>query len=238
MTTATGSSPQTRHVPQEDRADTAYRLLQHEIVEMKRPPGEQLSEVAIAEHLGMSRTPVREALRRLSDKGLVVLEPGRPATVAPITPGTIAQTHQVREALETYAFRLAALSPEHARFRALADRMDSLTQSDQRDLPSMFDLVDEIMTMVETVTGNTMLINLIAGLRLQMRRMYGLNPDRQARISIAVTQWAELLAAVTRGDPVEAARLVSIRLQGSMQTITDAFPRLPQHLIGPIDSHI
>lgn len=185
----------------------------------------------------MSRTPVREALRRLSEQGLVVLEPGRPATVAPITPGTIAQTYQVREALETYAFRLAALSPEHERFRALKDRMDLLTTSDQRDLASMFDLVDEIMAMVATVTGNAMLIDLIAGLRLQMRRMYGLNTDRRARISVAVTQWAWLLAAVTRGDPVEAARLVSIRLQGSMQTITDALPRLPQHLIGPIDSH-
>lgn len=215
---------------QEDRAEAAYLLLRDEIVELQRPPGELLSEVAIAEHLGMSRTPVREALRRLSGNGLVVLEHGRPARVAPITPDTIAQTHQVREALETYAFRLAALSPERARFRPVMDRMESLTQSDQQDLPPMFDLVDDVMATVGAVTGNSMLVELIAGLRLQMRRMNGLNPDRQAGISDAVAQWIELLSAVTRGDPGEAARLVSVRLQESMQNIIDTFPRVPQLL--------
>src|SRR5690606_27242041 len=88
-------------------SDVAYARLRSEIIDWQLEPGTPLSEIETAERLGVSRTPVREALARLTAEGLVS-SVGRTARVAPLSLELVIELYELREALETHAARLAA----------------------------------------------------------------------------------------------------------------------------------
>jgi DNA-binding GntR family transcriptional regulator len=88
-------------------AEQVYLELRTAIIEDEFPPEAELQEVALAERYGVSRGPVREALRRLSSDGLVVLTPRRGARLRPIVPHDFLSAYQVREVLEVLAVQLA-----------------------------------------------------------------------------------------------------------------------------------
>jgi DNA-binding GntR family transcriptional regulator len=85
----------------------AYAQVRTAIVENRYPPGQRLVEQRIAEELGLSRTPVREALRMLEAEGLVVSEPHRGAMVRPLSPTEIVDLYGLRIRLESYAVEVA-----------------------------------------------------------------------------------------------------------------------------------
>lgn len=87
---------------------TAYAQIRSAIVEGRYLPGQRLIEQRIAEEFDYSRTPVREALRRLQAEGLVVSEPNRGAAVRTVTVAEIADLYELRARLEAYACELAA----------------------------------------------------------------------------------------------------------------------------------
>jgi DNA-binding GntR family transcriptional regulator len=98
------------------------RILRGEIFAGRLKAGEPMPERLLADQLGVSRTPVREALFTLQSEGLVDLTPNRGATVRTITPDDIVQIYSLRSLLESYAARLAATSRTEA---ALDDREDA-----------------------------------------------------------------------------------------------------------------
>ncbi|MEM8951329.1 MAG: GntR family transcriptional regulator [Pseudomonadota bacterium] len=96
------------------RVDDAYERLREEILESRMPPGFQAPEPEIAERLGMSRTPVHEALIRLEGDGLVALVPRRGVKVLPLAPEDMREIYEILTALEPEA----AASVAEARFDA------------------------------------------------------------------------------------------------------------------------
>src|SRR5579864_4335379 len=95
--------------PLENRTlwERVHEFLRDEIMADRLPPGTELQEVALAEALGVSRGPVREALGRLSAEGLVSIRPRNGAVVRSLSKDEFIEAYQVREALETFALRLA-----------------------------------------------------------------------------------------------------------------------------------
>ncbi len=93
-----------------DRLDI-FEVLQGEILEGALGPGDRIKEAEIAERFGLSRTPVREALRRLETRGLLVHEPHRGMVVAQLEPGAVGELYEMREILDGAA---AALAARHA----------------------------------------------------------------------------------------------------------------------------
>lgn len=109
-------------------AETAYERLRHDILTGARPEGARLTETRLAEELGLSRTPIREALRRLALEGFVTNPSGTSARVATFPEDEIEQVFQIRLMLETYATRRAAqfrTEAELAELRALAETMSA-----------------------------------------------------------------------------------------------------------------
>ena len=88
-------------------AELAYEQVRAAIVENRYPPGQRLVEQRIAEELGLSRTPVREALRMLEAEGLVVSERNRGAMVRPLSPTEVVDLYGLRIRLESYAVEVA-----------------------------------------------------------------------------------------------------------------------------------
>src|ERR1700733_11927879 len=97
-------------------SETAYQRLRDEIIQWKLEPGTPLGEVETSLRLGVSRTPLREALSRLIAEGFVRTGPGRTAVVTSLSRRDIVELFELREALETQAARLAARGPGGAGF--------------------------------------------------------------------------------------------------------------------------
>src|ERR1051326_6185683 len=84
-----------------------YEYLREEILAERLQPGTELLEVPLSEELGVSRGPIREAIRRLAAEGLVTVRPRRGAVVRSLSKDEFLELYQVREALEVMAVRLA-----------------------------------------------------------------------------------------------------------------------------------
>ncbi len=108
------------------RAEFVYRALRDGIAEGHFRPGERILEEEVARSLGVSRTPVREALRRLEARGLVEMAAGRGLVVVELTGQRIAELYAVREVLEGTAARFAAQHASEADIDALRSLVDQL----------------------------------------------------------------------------------------------------------------
>lgn len=123
MRTVTSTAP-VSSVTDHDRTAAVYDRVRRGIVEGRYAPGARLVEQRLAEELTVSRTPVREAVRRLESEGLVVVARNRGAQVRPLAEGDVADLYEVRARLEAYAAELAAHRAEPAdvaEIRAAAD---------------------------------------------------------------------------------------------------------------------
>ncbi|MEM6664973.1 MAG: GntR family transcriptional regulator [Pseudomonadota bacterium] len=105
MTARPAKCPDLETLPQRERA---YRSLRDRILENSWPPGTQMLEEEVAVNLGMSRTPVREALIRLEEEGLVTVKPRHGMQVRGISPDDMREIHEILLQLEPMAARLAA----------------------------------------------------------------------------------------------------------------------------------
>lgn len=103
----------------------AYEHLRSAIVENRYPPGHRLVEQQLAAELGLSRTPVREALRMLQAEGLVVSERNRGAMVRPLSPTEVVDLYGLRIRLESYAVELATERSTEAELGALTHAADA-----------------------------------------------------------------------------------------------------------------
>ncbi len=115
--------------------EAAYERLKRAITEGEFLPGDRLAEPELATRLGVSRTPVREAIQRLAQEGLVELLPGRGARVKRLSPLEVAEVYEVRSAIEAEAARLAAERATDAEIASLARlqaRIEALDPDDHK----------------------------------------------------------------------------------------------------------
>lgn len=108
--------------------DEVYRVLWQRILDRRLRAGQKLSDLRLSDELGVSRTPVREALQRLVQDGIARAEPNRGFYVASFAPGDVAEIYDIRAALEVMALRIAApfFSPEELRLDlAELDRIET-----------------------------------------------------------------------------------------------------------------
>ncbi len=150
----------------------AYEQLKEEIRTNRMPPGFQAPEPEIALRLGMSRTPVREALIRLEAEGLVELIPRRGARVLPISAADMKEIYEILTALEPEAAaHLAARGPSHAELEPLetaTNRMEEALDAD--DLDAWADADDLFHSTLLELHGNRRLLGFVQELLDQAHR--------------------------------------------------------------------
>jgi DNA-binding GntR family transcriptional regulator len=210
-----------RSLPRISLAERAYAALLDAIVRGDLAPGHRLRDTELAEQLGVSRTPVREALRRLEDEGLV--ETGRNAytRVAPVRPDRIADAFPVVAALHGLATRLGvpALSKgdlermeRHDRERSEALRRGDVVAAIAAD--------DRFHGVLVSASRNTEIERLLARVMPHIRRLDLLHFEALTRDAGADSHHAAILDACRRGDAWEAARLVEASFLGLGEQMT------------------
>jgi len=138
-------------------SDKVYESLRRDIVEWRLAPGTVLAEVEQSARLGVSRTPVREALARLVADGLAVQQRGRGAIVPEISDTHVEDLFVLRRALECESARLAARSAQRADFALLAQRFETAAQQLRAEAATegYYQLVSELDEMVDEAANNT-----------------------------------------------------------------------------------
>lgn len=177
--------------------------LRRRIIDGDYRPGQRLTEDRLAADFGVSRNPVREALRIVQADGLVTSLPRRGAVVATPDASTVEDLFAVRESLEPVAARLAAAraTPQDvARLRRLLDEGREATERD--DFSRLSQLNSELHLSIISVTGNRWLASVAGSLYLHVHWVFRIGAAQRAPHS-----WQEhirLVDAIAAGDPAEA----------------------------------
>ncbi|MDD6221894.1 MAG: GntR family transcriptional regulator, partial [Lachnospiraceae bacterium] len=153
--------------------DVVFQTLRQSILTGQMEPGERLMEVQLAEELGVSRTPVREAIRMLELEGLVVMIPRRGAQVAAITEQDLRDVLEVRATLERLAVRLACERFTEEGYRNLEKANREFAHLARLKNKSVVDITNadvHFHDVIYQATGNRRLIQIVQNLQEQMYR--------------------------------------------------------------------
>lgn len=186
-------------------------------------PGQKLREQELCERLGVSRTPLREALRTLAAQGLVILTENRGAEVAPLTLDDITALFEVVGALEALAARLACrtMSEEAiAEIGVLHYRM--LLHHVRRELPAYFALNQQIHRALIEGARNPVLLAVWDMLSARVERAKYLPNLQGERWKDAMREHEAMLAALVARDGEALARLVEAHFANGLATILAA----------------
>jgi DNA-binding GntR family transcriptional regulator len=196
-------------------SERAYYLIRDLIVSLQLPPGSSIDERRLMAELGLGRTPIREAVRRLANENLVDVYPRRGMFVSAVDAGDLAGVTEVRLVLEGHAARLAAVRAtpaERTQAAALIAEVDAGHAG--ADHARLIDLDQRIHQHVHRCTHNPFLVATLETYFVLALRIWFLVLDRVGRLDDAVREHRDLLEAVRRGDADEAERVVRHHITG------------------------
>jgi DNA-binding GntR family transcriptional regulator len=202
--------------------DEVASHLRERIVNGSLSPGERLNELRLMEEFGLSRSPIREALRVLAAEGLVVIEPRRGTVVRPVSMDDLRDLFEVRALFETFALGEAiGRRREHGvGLRGLLD--DARRLLGRRDVAGWYDSSQRFHDAIVEAGGNVHLKALYDTVKLSMRRyqllVIGL-PQHPAR---SQAEHESIVAAFTRGDSARATALLRAHIHRVAETLAGA----------------
>jgi DNA-binding GntR family transcriptional regulator len=204
---STIAEPSTRHgsllAPQALYEQVAERLRQ-QIFERELEPGSWIDEMRLCGQWGISRTPLREALKVLAAEGLVTMKVRRGAYVTEMSPEDVAQVYHLLSLLESDAAAACARQADDAQLEALRTLHAELeSRTDDRD--AFFRTNERFHRLLLETAGNRWAIQVVNDLRKVMKLSRHHSLLREGRIADSLAEHRHLMAALERRD-IEAAR--------------------------------
>lgn len=202
--------------------DVVFQTLRQAILRGELKPGERLLEVQLAEKLGVSRTPIREAIRQLELEGLVLMIPRKGAEVAQITEKSLRDVLEVRKALEELAVSLACDRMTAEELKSLKRAAKAFKASlDYRDVTKIAAADVGFHDIIYQATGNERLIQLLLKLREQMYR-YRVEYLKQKEVyEVLLQEHDKIVETIEQCNHEEARRVVGAHIENQMLAVTD-----------------
>lgn len=202
--------------------DVVFNTLRQAILQGELKPGERLMEVQLANKLGVSRTPIREAIRKLELEGLVLMIPRKGAEVADITEKSLMDVLEVRKALEELAVQLCCdkitgkeieeLHRAADDFRRILKTSDDVTEIAEADV--------RFHDIIYLATGNQKLIQILNNLREQMYRYRVECIKRKESHPILIAEHEEIIRRIENKEKKEAADIVCRHIDNQAEVVT------------------
>lgn len=183
-------------------------------------PGERLMEIQLADEMGVSRTPVREAIRKLEQEGFVVMIPRRGTYVADISIKDIAEIYEIRTSLDMLAAGLAAerITPEE-----LANMNRYLVEISKAanimDMDKIVELDTAFHDVLYTASRNERLHGIIYNLRDQLTSIRGRSMSYPGRMSETMDEHRALVDSIAARDVERAQRAARIHMENAERTL-------------------
>lgn len=198
-----------------------YRVLWDRILDRQLHPGEKLSDLRLSEELGVSRTPVREALLRLEKDGVVIAEPNRGFFVASYDRRDIEEIYELRAALEAFALRHAAITVSPADIRHQLDELDRVdrllrearTDEERTAASEAFLEVDRgFHSFLLDNSHNRRLVATLDGLWAQIAVFQKAGLMITGWVDKALDEHRAIINHLVAGDPDAAARALEVHI--------------------------
>ncbi|WP_174802840.1 GntR family transcriptional regulator [Martelella limonii] len=197
--------------------DQIYQMIRTMIVGGKLKPGEPINEIAIAEALGVSRTPVREAVKRISDEGMVKILAQTGTYVAPISRKDLEEAYVIRRALEMESARHAAANFTPATAELLEDNIAAHRLAISRGrYANAIQLDDVFHRTITEISGFPSIWRAVDISKAQMDRGRYLAIPRPGYGAQTIEQHEAILEALSRNDAEGAARAMESHLNTSL----------------------
>jgi len=199
----------------ETNADRAYEIVRERLVMLDIRPGEPINDEHLAAELGVGRTPVREALKRLERDRLVIAYPRRGTFATAVDMTDLADISEIRRQLEpTAAARAArtATAESRARLTALAARIAEIDGTDDPREVLRHDV--HVHREIYRASGNPHLEQILVSLDAHATRIWCLFLDRVPDVAGHVREHVALLEAIVTGDEATAAELTLAHVTG------------------------
>ncbi len=190
--------------------EIVFESLREAIISGELEPGERLMEIQLAEEMGVSRTPVREAIRKLELEGFVVMIPRKGAYVASMSLKDITEVFEIRGVLEGLAASLAAERITDEELENLERLLVRLAKcKDENDIDTMITIDTEFHEILFQSSRNQRLSQIISHLREQIQIFRARTLSAPGRMKVALDEHKQIVEALGQRDP-EIARQIAI----------------------------
>ena len=217
-------------------SDYAYQVIRDAIVSLRLKPGQLVYEAELGKMMGVSRTPVREAFRRLMAEELIEVLPQRGARIAYISLKKIYEARIVRVSLETCAFKQVAemWNPEEERFQKLQADVKKILQEQKdaveaEDVDTFFQKDESFHLQILEAAGNSTLISIIQQMRGHLNRMRYLELLEAKHFRRLAEEHEAIFDAVTAKDAALAEQLLSRHIRWMEDQTENLSRKYPQY---------
>lgn len=203
--------------------ERVFLALEEEILSGSLPKGAALTELALSERLGASRTPIRSALHRLAEDGLVDITPNRGAVVLGIDEKDLVDIYEIRRRLEGLASAAAAKSISKeglAELRACVELSDFYIR--RGDAEHVKELDTEFHHIIYRAAGNRQLEAILTELHRKIKAYRKLSLSVAGRLERSAEEHAEILAAIESGNAELSDELTSRHVERALENVVAA----------------
>ncbi|MCI5995780.1 MAG: GntR family transcriptional regulator [Blautia sp.] len=203
--------------------DVVFNTLRQAILKGELKPGERLMEIQLANRLGVSRTPVREAIRKLELEGLVLMIPRKGAEVAEITIKDLEDVLEVRAALEELAVKDACLNITEEQLQELRKaNMDFKKSMEGDDLISRVQADMRFHEIIYDATNNRRLVQILNNLREQMYRYRMEYLKDRSMYQVLLNEHEDILQGLEQHDLEKAGEAICIHIENQKESIINS----------------
>ena len=202
--------------------DVVFKTLRQAILKGELEPGERLMEIQLAERLGVSRTPIREAIRKLELEGLVLMIPRKGAEVARISESNLRDVLEVRDALEVLSVDLACdriSSDDIQKLKEAAKEFETALQGG--DVTEYAEADVKFHDIIYLATDNQRLIQLLYNLREQMYRYRVEYLKRTEVHPVLLAEHEHIIECIEKHDKAAAKVAISTHIENQAKTVSD-----------------
>ena len=186
------------------------------------PPGERLMEIPLAEELGVSRTPIREAIRILEQEGLIVMIPRRGTYVADMSLKAVTEVFELRSILEELAAELAAERITNEEIEALEQHLVEIgNYMNENNLDKVVQADILFHEILYKASRNDRLVEMINNLREQTLRFRTLSMSQTGRLAKTWDEHRQLVEAISDRDVERARQIARIHMEESEKTLLE-----------------
>jgi DNA-binding GntR family transcriptional regulator len=205
--------------------DEVYRQLRLQIVKRVIPPGARVSALSLTKKMHASRTPIREALRRLQSEGFVAWSPGKGFVVTAISLKDIDHIYTIRVSLEALAGKLAAprIANDPDRIKALERLLGELEALGRQGAVEQYSDKDiEFRGLIFEATGNPWLISMLENLNLQVGRFIVTAVHTPGRLERSMVDHRRIVERLKTGDAAGVEKLCAAHVRSAGEDLKRA----------------
>ena len=204
-----------------------FENLKSAIIKGDLSAGDRLIENQLAETLGISRTPVREAIHKLEREGFLRKKPGGGFSVLGLSREDVIETFGIRSVLESYAARLAAQKHRKQALKPLEKKTDAFQRHlDSGDFESLPDINTEFHDLLYGLSESPRLIKMIHNLRDQIFRFRQIILKDANLAKVSNQDHKDMLTQIRQGDGESVERLVREHIMRGQQAVLDVFDEM------------